>query len=597
MEIFEYLPQLIIAYDGKSDDKFANLIHISKADKDKDYYCPCCGGAVRPRALNSTKEQSHYYHLSGLCTKESQLHFFCKNWLFDVGSQFYVDDNLYTVDYVGIEKIWNTKFGDYKPDVTVYTSTGEIIYFEMFFSNRKTGDDYFCKWNDLGNDVVEVNIKEYMYKSDINTIPKFTYLYHDGKCYAKEYIKRDFYANHIQKLKNKITRQDLLNYRQRIEQFDWLWQSIMDETQRQQIPEIIQAMNYEDQVACYEIIKKKNCVKYLKDIVLQIINDGVEQQIRNQIALPKDDEILFGFEHKYGRTYRAGIKIVFNSKHISYNKIHCRENSFDIVFKRKLFSANDVELPKDVANGMQRDYDKTVKFKEQLLALEPKIAKLEEDKYKIRNKNGRYTVLAKIHGEKYELLFSDFKPYNLFSINELDNHIQDSLQEVYDKDYMEDIHNNENYISFCNQLKQLKKEKFIDCRIDLEYNSGIHLTGCVDYYCIYDTVLDNDFNERLIELQDCFNKLLQKYDVVLNIVQRINNCKNGFWTASFCLPHVNLMVKLDDIYYERQINLNTFDFSSEKKTVTKFKKTMYKLIDDLELYHGYRVFLGGDIDE
>lgn len=121
MDIFEYLPQLIVAYDG--NDKFANLIHVKKANKDDDYYCPCCGGNVKPRALDSTKEQSHYYHISGKCTKESQLHFFIKNWLFEKGSQFFINDVLYEVDFIEIEKTYNTPFGDYRPDVTVHTSS------------------------------------------------------------------------------------------------------------------------------------------------------------------------------------------------------------------------------------------------------------------------------------------------------------------------------------------------------------------------------------------------------------------------------------------------------------------------------------------
>ena len=51
MDNFEYLPQLIVAYDG--DDEFANLIHVQKANKDNNYLCPCCGGIIKPRALDS----------------------------------------------------------------------------------------------------------------------------------------------------------------------------------------------------------------------------------------------------------------------------------------------------------------------------------------------------------------------------------------------------------------------------------------------------------------------------------------------------------------------------------------------------------------
>ena len=52
MDVFEYLPQLIVAYDG--NDEFANLIHVKKANKNNSYYCPCCGGVVKPRAITST---------------------------------------------------------------------------------------------------------------------------------------------------------------------------------------------------------------------------------------------------------------------------------------------------------------------------------------------------------------------------------------------------------------------------------------------------------------------------------------------------------------------------------------------------------------
>ena len=260
MDIFEYLPQLIVAYDG--NDKFANLIHVKKANKDDDYYCPCCGGNVKPRALDSTKEQSHYYHISGKCTKESQLHFFIKNWLFEKGSQFFINDVLYEVDFIEIEKTYNTPFGDYRPDVTVHTSSNEIIHFEIFFTNRKTGDNYFCKWDALGNSVVEVNVKEYMCKTDANIIPNFTYLYHDGICYSKTYVKKDLYATTIAKIKNELTRQKVIDYKVRIEKLDWFWQKIIENSSKEEILKCIDSMSYEDMVSCFEIIKRKQCVSH-----------------------------------------------------------------------------------------------------------------------------------------------------------------------------------------------------------------------------------------------------------------------------------------------------------------------------------------------
>ena len=92
--------------------------------------------------------------------------------MFDEGSKFYVNDSLFEVESIEIEKPYETPFDKYIPDVTVHTTTGIDIYFEMFFTNRKTGDDYFCKWDYLRNDVVEVNIKEYMYKTDEDIIER-----------------------------------------------------------------------------------------------------------------------------------------------------------------------------------------------------------------------------------------------------------------------------------------------------------------------------------------------------------------------------------------------------------------------------------------
>ena len=301
MDIFEYLPQLIVAYDG--NDEFANLIHVKKASKDAEYFCPCCGGIVKPRALDSTKEQSHYYHVTGKCTKESQLHFFCKNWLFEKGSKFYIDDQLFEVESIDIEKSYDTPFGQYTPDVTVHTTIDKDIYFEMFFTNRKTGDDYFCKWDYLENDVVEVNIKEYMFKTNEDIIPSFTYLFHNGICYSKPYIKRDLYANTIARIKHELTRQKVLNYKARIEQLDWFWQKIRDNKSKEDILNVISDMGYDDMVSCYEIIKRKQCVSYFKTDVLNIINQKVISEVSDSLNLPHDENIYFDLRHVKGRTY------------------------------------------------------------------------------------------------------------------------------------------------------------------------------------------------------------------------------------------------------------------------------------------------------
>ena len=177
----------------------------------------------------------------------------------------------------------------------------------MFFTNRKTGDDYFCKWDYLKNDVVEVNIKEYMYKTDEDIIPSFTCLYHDGVCYSKPYIKRDLYANTIAKIKHELTRQKVLNYKARIEQLDWFWQEIRNNKSKEEILNIISDMYYEDMISCYDIIKRKQCVSYLKSDVLDLINQKVVSEVRESLELPYDENIYFDLEHVKCRIFIAGI--------------------------------------------------------------------------------------------------------------------------------------------------------------------------------------------------------------------------------------------------------------------------------------------------
>lgn len=454
MDNFEYLPQLIVAYDG--DDEFANLIHVQKANKDNNYLCPCCGGIVKPRALDSTKEQSHYYHVTGKCTKESQLHFFCKNWLFEKGSQFYIEDDLFTVQSIEVEKQYNTDFGKYIPDVTVHTTSGKDIYFEMFFSNRKTSDDYFCKWSNLGNDVVEVNIKEYMIKTDESVIPRFKYLYHDGICYSESYVKRDMYADTIAKMKRKLTRQEVLNYKIRIAQLDWFWQKIIENESKEDILKAVSKMQYDDMVLCYSIIKRKRCVSYLKDEVKNIINQKAISEAREKINLPYDENVYFDLEHIQGRTYKTGVRINLKTDHITYSELfNFSESCFPkIVFKKNLLNIDEFTfLEDDDVNKfkkMRKVFDKCMDIKNQMLEYENELADLESDSYKIKMNNDLYTVLL-LSDCKNEILFQD--KHICIGIQNLSQAIQDELYKRECEEFLQYLFSSDEYHTFVSDCK------------------------------------------------------------------------------------------------------------------------------------------------
>lgn len=613
MDIFEYFPQLIVAYDG--NDEFANLIHVKKSNNENNYYCPCCGGMVKPRALNSAKEQSHYYHITGTCTKESQLHYFLKNWLFKKGSKFYINNTLFEVEAIDVETAWNTPFGIYKPDVTVYTLSGETIYFEIFFSNRKNGDNYFCKWNILGNSVVEVNAKEYMCKTDIDVIPKFTYLYHDGTCYSKEYKKRDLYATTIARVKNELTRQKVLNYKARIEKLDWFWQKIIKNAPKEDIISCINSMPYDDMISCYEIVKRKQCVSYLKKDVLAAINNKVISHIRSFIDLPFDENVYFDIKHYKGRTYEAGIRLNIQTEHVTYNDFYwkCKYNSWNfekatgypkIIFKKNVFSIDEIVIPQNKILELKEIFIKTVEYKERLMNYEKELANFESSGYKVRFDNNYYTVLKKAENDKFELILNCHYIKNL-DVGLLLQEVQYELNNRAEKNFFE------NYLKSPEAqalITDLRNYKNVDAKVHIGYKGkynkgkehGIYFDLEIYNGSIYTEKLNPDKDKFLSVIESArqeIDKFLGKYSSVINLVSQINNCKNHFWKASLIFNCVGtLRLEIDQTYInsfewyttKEHIDLSGSYLSSDKKLRNALVSKMKLVMKNMEQY-GYRV--------
>ena len=613
MDVFEYLPQLIVAYDD--NDEFANLIHVKKSKQNMNYYCPCCGGIVKPRALDSTKEQSHYYHVTGKCTKESQLHFFCKNWLFEKGSKFYIDDNLFEVDSIDIEIPWDTPFGKYKPDITVYTSSGETIYFEIFFSNRKTGDDYFCKWSYLGNAVIEINVREYMCKTDESVIPKFTYLYHEGICYSKTYIKKDLYATTIAKIKNELTRQKVLDYKARIEKLDWFWQKVIENSSKEDILKCIDAMPYEDMVSCYEIIKRKQCVSHLKKYILDTINKKVIDNIGNSINLPFDEDIYFDVRHYKGRTYEVGIRLNIQTEHIKYNDFYlkCKHNGWNfekstdypkIIFKRNIFSLEEIKIPKNKISELKDIFDKTVEYKKLLLNYEEELSRFEDKGYKVRFNNNYYTVLRQTENNKLEPILEG-QYIEKLDIDLLSQEIQYELQDRAEREFLENYIKGEEAQTLISDLQNYNN---IDAKVSVGYkknynneqDSGIYFDLEIYNGTIYSEKLTLNKDKFLDVIESAKQKIdnfIEKYNNVIDLVFKINNCKNGFWKAALIFNCIGVLrLEIDQVYIDHSewhltkehIDLSEGYLSSDKRFQNALVNKMKIVMKNMEKY-GYRV--------
>ena len=283
MEIIERdLPQLIVGLD--SLDEYANYIHIADVKENTNYYCPCCKGLIKPRAYKKDIDyqvQPHFYHETGGCSDETYIHYICKNWLFEKGCKFIVNSVEYKVDYIEIEKTLHTSFGDYRPDIIVATIIGKVFYFEIKVTNKKT-DLYAPKWDELGNDVVEVDTRYFINQKYKNDIPEFNLIYSDGECFLKSYSRTD-YEETIARRKLEWKRQDKLNYKIQWERLDWFWQSLINYKEKNEhMSDVISSfekLNFEDMDFVISIVKKMKCQDLYQNLI-PVINNAFYKQIK-----------------------------------------------------------------------------------------------------------------------------------------------------------------------------------------------------------------------------------------------------------------------------------------------------------------------------
>lgn len=256
-------------------DDSKNYIYIKDAKKENTYYCPCCGKQVNTIAITENVNYTmppHFRHYPNqTCTSESLAHWVYKMWLFEKGSQFYVydgsDKKLYYVDEIQIEKAFKTDFGEYRPDITIDTACGKRFYFELNFSSPKRGDDYYCKWSFLNNDVIEIDVKKLLKESLNNKIPIFRLIYSDGICYDDKYTKKDIFANTARELfnrKEEIKRQDMLNYKTIWEKLDWFWDEIKKyKSMKSNMNDLLKCFSnvpYEEMEMCFNIVRRISCI-------------------------------------------------------------------------------------------------------------------------------------------------------------------------------------------------------------------------------------------------------------------------------------------------------------------------------------------------
>ncbi len=228
-----------------------------------------CGSNLVPKALDSVQITPHFAHIdASKCNSETMIHWWFKNKFLIKGDRFAVvsDKTIeYVCDEVLVEQSYKVGDKTYKPDVTVITKAGETIYFEMDYSNKKKIRDYLDTWIELGNMVVEVDIKKLIMR---DSIPAFKALFYNGKCFNVK--KNDTYYNTIGKYKEQnikgIINQDL---KERIQKLDWFWDDILrykkGEVDIEHMANLMDRIEGTEKYVVNSILEKPRCVQLHRD--------------------------------------------------------------------------------------------------------------------------------------------------------------------------------------------------------------------------------------------------------------------------------------------------------------------------------------------
>lgn len=535
------LPQLIVGLD--SLDESANYIHIADVKENVNYYCPCCKGLIKPRAHkknNNYQVQSHYYHETAGCNDETYIHYICKNWLFEKGCKFIVNNFEYEVNTIEVEKILQTSFGDYRPDIIVFTTIGKVFYFEIKVTNKKNGN-YIPKWDELRNDVVEVDIRYFINQKYKNDIPVFNLIYSNGECFIKTYTRTD-YDNTIAKRKLEWKRQDKLNYKIQWERLDWFWiklqEYISGEIIAKEILKSFNELDYSDKLWCYYTIKKKSCVN-----LKESLKNNINQHFLDMLNSFKNDKITISLKQISLRIYEVQCKAEFS--YLDYS----------------LFEEQIVKIKVQKGGILPLNYEKAIKksiscLLERIKQCENILKKIKHistlpyiksitpyshwasEKYNfhslyfnvefeenIHNKSiketiGKTSIVANQLSESFVK-----EVYNIFkkkTINDLKNEFMKSalkrdllyqdiifkLKETCEStDYLQLVISNDN--------RRITLLNGCTCILEYEYNKQ-------DYFGVFEKDVKQRFMSHI-------KKQMEQYTKIDSYIDLVNSCKNNLW--------------------------------------------------------------------
>ena len=210
---------------------------------------------------------------------------------------------------------------------------------------------FTCKWNELGNDVVEVNVKELLHSDYEETIPSFNTIYINGEYCKKfkEQKERDFYSSNISKYKDKI--KETNNYIKRFESLDNFWICLTKyrnmKVGKEEIIKEFESLDYYDMTFCYNICKKIKLKEILSDFE-RINNNRFNELIKDIDYKPY---LSLDFKQESPRIFYIGLLIKQINDFKLYKGFHINGNKdkfidfevFDVIRN----AINDKDFAKD----------------------------------------------------------------------------------------------------------------------------------------------------------------------------------------------------------------------------------------------------------
>jgi len=561
----------------ESPDKDAKYIHITEATPDTTYYCPCCRGKVLPRAIANNKKykmQAHFYHDNGGCREEEYVHFICKNWLFEPDFVFCVSDACYTTKNIEVENSYTTTFGLYCPDITIETQEGKIFFVEIKNKSKKDVK-YIPKWDELGVDVVEIDIRDVINKKVTEKIPTFSVIYSGGVCHIKSYVS---------KRKEYLKEQDKANYKQRWRSLDLFWEILcsykLGEISKEHVLLHYKKLVYDDQlwVAQY-VIKKMSCQDLYPELKEEL-NKSFYEMLNNLTTEYKRDIPTLEITYSH---ISPQIHIVHCRYKIKYKDFTCFDEQ-DVRLKcptgiLNLTSKSMIEDGlKELIESYQRSQDKFYELdslceKEYVMSLTPISHRSSEKKplsdlyFKIvfhEYINNQYIKECIGVSYLYSDQITDKQIHLLYEENK-----KTALRKRDALLIKHALKNNSAYQEALKQIRGLCIDEYLDLKVSSDFRSvwllfENHEVGCFNY-------TKNDFNLIGTQLYEYFSRLInlyQKYqNFIIKMQEQINNCANGLWTlqktSRFGVFELIFSGESYDLVYLNFSELSTFNEISQ----------------------------------